>query len=93
MGVAQIALVRGLVVIMQDVICCSLITMHVLKISSCFKVHGFTSVEYYTNESVLALVQEFRMFVKGETLGVQPILSGLPGSIGSVAVTARGKCM
>jgi len=50
-------------------------------------------VEYRTNESVLALVEDFKMFVKGETLGVQPTLPGLPGSISSVAVTARGECM
>ena len=53
-------------------------------------VHGFSSVEYRVNES-LALVDEFSLFVKGGTLGVSPTLSGLPGSISSEAVTAKGE--
>ena len=47
-------------------------------------------MEYHVNESVQALVDEFSLFVKGGLLGVDPTLSGLPGSISSVAVTARG---
>ena len=47
-------------------------------------------MEYRVNESVQALVNEFGLFVKGGSLNVEPTLSGLPGSISSVAVTARG---
>ena len=43
------------------------------------------------NESVLALVDEFHLFVKGASLGVSPTLPGLPGSLSDVAVTARGE--
>ena len=58
----------------------------------CFiTVHGFSSVEYRVNESVLALVEEFDLFVKGGSLGVSPTLPGLPGSLSSTAVTARGE--
>ena len=54
-------------------------------------VHGFSSVEYHVNES-LALVDEFSLFVKGGSLGVSPTLYyGLPGSISSEAVTAKGE--
>ena len=48
-------------------------------------------MEYRTNESVLALVEEFNLFVKGGSLGVSPTLSGLPGSLSSTALTARGE--
>lgn len=48
-------------------------------------------MEYRVNESVLALVDEFDLFVKGGSLGIDPTLSGLPGSLTSVAVTARGE--
>ena len=65
--------------------------MYKLKISTTYTVHGFSSVEYHVNESVLALVSEFYLFVKGGSLGVSPTLSGLPGSLSSVAVTARGE--
>ena len=41
------------------------------------------------NESTIALVQEFGFFVKGGSLGVAPTLAGLPGSISSVAHTAK----
>ena len=50
-------------------------------------------MEYRVNESVLALVEEFHLFVKGGSLGVSPTLSGLPGSLGSEAVTARGELL
>ena len=53
-------------------------------------VHGFTAVDYRVNESVLALVQEFKFFVKGESLGIDPFLAGLPGRIMSMDVTTRG---
>ena len=43
------------------------------------------------NESVLALVDEFNLFVKGGSLGFSPTLPGLPGSLDSAAVTARGE--
>ena len=55
-------------------------------------VHGFTSAEYRTNETVLALVDEFKLFVKGESLGVTSTLPGLPGSLASTAITATGEC-
>ena len=48
-------------------------------------------MEYRVNESFSALVEEFDLFVKGGSLGVSPTLSGLPGSLGSEAVTARGE--
>ena len=47
-------------------------------------------MEYHVNESDMVLVDEFSLFVKGESLGVEPTLPGLPGTIGSVAVTAKG---
>ena len=47
-------------------------------------------MEYHVNESVF-VVEEFDLFVKGASLGVSPTLSGLPGSLGSTAVTARGE--
>jgi len=47
-------------------------------------------VEYHVNESDLVLVDEFSLFVKGGSLNVEPTLPGLPGSIRSVAVTAKG---
>ena len=47
-------------------------------------------MEYRVNEGVLALVDEFSIFVKGGSLGTAPTLSGLPGSIRSDAVTAKG---
>ena len=47
-------------------------------------------MEYHVNESDLVLVGEFSLFVKGESLNVEPTLPGLPGSIRSVAVTAKG---
>ena len=47
-------------------------------------------MEYHVNESDLVLIGEFSLFVKGESLNVEPTLSGLPGSIRSVAVTAKG---
>ena len=46
-------------------------------------------MEYRVNESVMVL-DEFRLFVKGGSLGTAPTLSGLPGSIRSDAVTAKG---
>ena len=55
-------------------------------------VHGFTSAEYRTNETVLVLVDEFKFFVKGESLGVASTLPGLPGSLASTAITATGEC-
>ena len=48
-------------------------------------------MEYHIKEDALTLVQEFDLFVKGGSLGVVPTLPGLPGSINSVADTARGK--
>ena len=48
-------------------------------------------MEYHVDESVLALVGNFSLFVKGGSLGIAPTLSGLPGSIGNVAITARGE--
>ena len=43
------------------------------------------------NENILAIVDEFHLFVKGGSLGVYATLSGLPGSLSSTAVTARGE--
>ena len=43
------------------------------------------------NESVLALVGEFSLFVKGASLSINATLSGLPGSLNSDAVTAQGE--
>ena len=47
-------------------------------------------MEYHVNESVLAIVEEFDLFIKGGSLGVAPTLPGLPGSISNVADTAKG---
>jgi len=38
-----------------------------------------------------ALVEEFALFVKGGSLGVNPTLSRLPASLGSTTATARGE--
>ena len=56
-----------------------------------YAVHGFNLSEYRNNESVLALVDDFQLFVKGESLGVAPTLSGLPGSLVAESVTALGE--
>ena len=48
-------------------------------------------MEYRTNETVLTVVDEFKLFVKGESLGVASTLSGLPGSLASTAITATGE--
>ena len=48
-------------------------------------------MEYHVNESVPALRDKFKLFVKGGSLGVDPTLSGLPGSLSSVNITARGE--
>ena len=56
-----------------------------------YAVHGFSLSEYRTNESVLALVDDFQLFVKGGSLGVAPTLSGLPGSLTAESVTALGE--
>ena len=48
-------------------------------------------MEYQVNESVPNLVEEFDLFIKGGSLGVAPTLPGLPGSISSVADTAKGE--
>ena len=63
--------------------------MYALSIST--TVHGFSSAEYRLNESVLAFVDEFKMFVKGGSLGVRSTPGGLPGSLDSVDITARGE--
>ena len=46
-------------------------------------------MEHHVNEDDIVLVEEFHLFVKGGSLGVAPTLPELPGSINSVAVTAK----
>lgn len=58
-----------------------------------FAVHGFTSTRYKVNESAPAIVDEFKLFVKGESLGLAHTPPRLPGLLRSISDTAMGECL
>ena len=53
-------------------------------------VHGFDATELKISEDAVATIRVFRLFVKGNTTGISPTRTTLPGIISSVPETAKG---
>ena len=53
-------------------------------------VHGFDATELKISEDAVATIRVFRLFVKGNTTGISPTRTTLPGIISSVPDTAKG---